>query len=226
MRRSSLRCSRAVPRTKLWWTSTDVLALEIAFSRTQEQHANGPMTSQNSAAGRQITKKKSPATLHLDRRRRKKTREPTRGEVDMQKKRLFYCWGLVQVHRNPTRGTPWVPGGRPFSGFVRATALGFHDDQPGRTRCCCWRGDDGGGIVVPETRIVWRVPFGYWVKEAQYTIEFEADHLGEELPRNEWTIRFGDLEAKKLHHGPPHRSIWWARRGGTLRELAAVLGTG
>ena len=60
-------------------------------------------------------------------------------------------------------------------------------------------GDDGGGIVVPETRIVRRVPFEYWVKEAQYATKFEANHPGEELPRNEWTIRFGDREAK-LHH--------------------------
>ena len=32
---------------------------------------------------------KKPAALHLDRRRRKITREPTRGEVDMQKKALL-----------------------------------------------------------------------------------------------------------------------------------------
>ena len=38
------------------------------------------------------------------------------------------------------------------------------------------------------------------MKEAQYATEFEAEHLGEEPPRNEWSIRFGDREAKKLHN--------------------------
>ena len=46
-----------------------------------------------------------------------------------------------------------------------------------------------------------RTPFPYWEYEARCAAQFEARYPGEELPRNDWVIRFGDRDAK-LHHRP------------------------
>ena len=88
------------------------------------------------------------------------------------------------------------PGSAPLlpsllSGITAATDPGGSGTAAG--------GDGGDGIVVVPETIIHRVPFRYWEKEAQYAIEYEINHPGEELPRNDWTIRFGDREAK-LHH--------------------------
>ena len=50
-----------------------------------------------------------------------------------------------------------------------------------------------------EEMAMTRTPFPYWEYEARYAAQFEARHPGEELPRNDWVIRFGDRDAK-LHH--------------------------
>ena len=95
---------------------------------------------------------------------------------------------------NPPAGRG--PGSAPLlpsllSGITAATDPGGSGTAAG--------GDGGDGIVVVPETIIHRVPFRYWEKEAQYAIEYEINHPGEELPRNDWTIRFGDREAK-LHH--------------------------